>query len=106
MPYRSDRPLSLPEWLVLCLACEQPTYGFAIAELLSHDGSLGQIWQVAKPTIYRAMQRLERLGLVQKISTLTVVQPAHWSRRPAPAARRLQRGCTSPSRTAGTSGQS
>jgi DNA-binding PadR family transcriptional regulator len=61
----SDRPLSLPEWLVLCLVCEQPTYGFAVAGLLSRDGRLGRIWHVSKPAISRAVLRLERLGLVQ-----------------------------------------
>jgi DNA-binding PadR family transcriptional regulator len=65
MPYRSDRPLSLQEWLVLCLVCEQPTYGFAVAGLLARDGRLGRIWHVSKPAIYRAVLRLERLGLVR-----------------------------------------
>ena len=65
MRYTSDRPLSLPEWLVLCIAGEQPTYGFAVAGLLTRDGRLGRIWHVSKPAIYRAVLRLERLGLVQ-----------------------------------------
>jgi len=60
-----DRTLSLPEWLVLCIVCEQPTYGFAVAGLLSRAGRLGRIWPVSKPAIYRAVLRLERLGLVQ-----------------------------------------
>jgi PadR family transcriptional regulator AphA len=28
-------------------------------------GSLGRVWQISKPTIYRAIRRLDRLGLVQ-----------------------------------------
>jgi DNA-binding PadR family transcriptional regulator len=60
-----DRPLSLREWVVLCIACEKPTYGFAIAGLLSREGSLGQVWQVSKTVVYRAIVRLEQLGLVQ-----------------------------------------
>jgi DNA-binding PadR family transcriptional regulator len=59
------RPLRLSDWLVLCVVCEQPTHGFAVAGLFSHDGSLGPVWQVSKPTVYAAMQRLERLGLVR-----------------------------------------
>ena len=59
------RSLSLAEWLVLCLVCEQPRHGFAIARLLGSDGSMGQIWRVPKPVIYRALQRLEHLGLVR-----------------------------------------
>jgi PadR family transcriptional regulator AphA len=59
------RSLSLAEWLVLCLVCEQPRHGFAIARMLGSDGSLGQIWRVPKPVIYRALQRLEHLGMVR-----------------------------------------
>jgi DNA-binding PadR family transcriptional regulator len=57
--------LSLTEWLVLCLACEGPTHGFALTRLLSRQGSLGRVLRVSKPTIYRALLRLEQLGLVQ-----------------------------------------
>src|ERR1700728_573871 len=60
-----DRSLSLSEWLVLCLGREQPRHGFAIARLLEADGSLGKVWRVPKPVIYRALQRLEQLGLVR-----------------------------------------
>jgi DNA-binding PadR family transcriptional regulator len=59
-----QRSLSLAEWLVLCLVCEQPRHGFAIARLLDSDGSLGQVWRVPKPVIYRGLQRLEHLGMV------------------------------------------
>ena len=50
---------------MLCVVCEEPTHGFAVAGLFSHDGSLGRVWQVSKPAVYAAMGRLERLGLVQ-----------------------------------------
>lgn len=63
-----ERPaLSLTEWLVLCLAGEGPTHGFAIARLLGQQGSLGQVWRVPKPVIYRALPRLEELGLVRVV---------------------------------------
>jgi DNA-binding PadR family transcriptional regulator len=62
-----DPVLSLTEWLVLCLADEGPTHGFAIARLLERQGSLGQVWRVPKPVIYRALSRLEQLGLVRAI---------------------------------------
>jgi DNA-binding PadR family transcriptional regulator len=65
MPDPPERPLSLIEWVVLCVACEKPTYGFAIAGLFSRGGGLGRAWQVSKPSIYRAIPRLERLGLVR-----------------------------------------
>ncbi len=65
MSLPEERSLSLAEWLVLCLVCEQPRHGFAIARLLDSDGSLGQVWRVPKPVIYRSLQRLERLGMVR-----------------------------------------
>jgi DNA-binding PadR family transcriptional regulator len=64
--------LSLAEWLVLCLICETPTHGFAITRVLAADGELGQVWRVPKPVIYRALQRLEALGLVATVE----VQPS------------------------------
>ena len=60
----SELGLSLAGWLVLCVISEAPTHGFAIACLLAHDGSLGRVWHVQKPVIYRAARRLEHLGLI------------------------------------------
>jgi PadR family transcriptional regulator AphA len=65
MPDAGERQLRQSDWLVLCVVCEEPTHGFAVAGLFSHDGSLGRVWQVSKPAVYAAMGRLERLGLVQ-----------------------------------------
>jgi DNA-binding PadR family transcriptional regulator len=65
VPDSGEQQLRLSDWLVLCVVCEEPTHGFAVAGLFSHDGSLGRAWQVSKPAIYAAMTRLERLGLVQ-----------------------------------------
>jgi PadR family transcriptional regulator AphA len=63
-----DQPrLSLAEWLVLCLVCEAPSHGFALARTLSEDGQLGKIWRVPKPVIYRALQRLEDAKLVATV---------------------------------------
>lgn len=59
--------LSLAEWLVLCLVREEPTYGLVLVGLLSRDGSLGQVWSVPKAVIYRALQRLEALGLIRTV---------------------------------------
>ncbi len=65
MPETEAPTLSLAEWLVLCLVCEKPQHGFAIARLLGSDGDLGRIWRVPKPVVYRALQRLEHAGLLQ-----------------------------------------
>ena len=59
--------LSLAEWLVLCLVREEPTYGLILVGLLSRDGSLGQGWSVPKAVVYRALQRLEALGLIRTV---------------------------------------
>jgi len=98
MPAESEPVLSLAEWLVLCLICERETHGFALVRLLDGEGELGRIWRVPKPVIYRALQRLEQLGLVdpagQQHSSLGPARlPAHvtapgrelahaWLRRP------------------------
>jgi DNA-binding PadR family transcriptional regulator len=65
MSSTEEASLSLAEWLVLCLICEQPRHGFALARLLDHDGELGRVWRIPKPVVYRALQRLELLGLVR-----------------------------------------
>ena len=59
--------LSLADWLVLCLVREEPTYGLVLVGLLARDGSLGQVWSVPKAVVYRALQRLEALGLIRTI---------------------------------------
>ena len=65
MPDPGEQQLLLSDWLVLCVVCEQPIHGFAVAGLFSREGSLGRVWQVSKPAVYAAMARLERLSLVQ-----------------------------------------
>jgi DNA-binding PadR family transcriptional regulator len=67
MPDSGERPLSLIEWVVLCIACEKPTYGSVIAGLFSRGSSLGRVWLVSKAGVYRAIPRLEQLGLVQTL---------------------------------------
>jgi DNA-binding PadR family transcriptional regulator len=63
-----DEPrISLSEWVVLCLICEQPTHGFPVVALLARDGDLGQIWNVQKAVVYRAIDRLEALGYIRTI---------------------------------------
>jgi len=58
--------LSLAEWLVLCVAAEKPMHGFAIAAQLIPDSALGAVWHVARPQVYRSMERLTALGLVRE----------------------------------------
>jgi DNA-binding PadR family transcriptional regulator len=63
----SERRLSLAEWIVLCLVREEPTYGLILVGLLAREGPVGQVWSVPRAMVYRALQRLELLGLVQTI---------------------------------------
>jgi DNA-binding PadR family transcriptional regulator len=65
MAAAQEPSLSLAEWLVLCIVCEQPMHGFGVARLLGQNGSVGQVWRVPKPIVYRALQRLELLALVR-----------------------------------------
>ncbi|MGH3159350.1 MAG: PadR family transcriptional regulator [Streptosporangiaceae bacterium] len=67
MQHRDQPALSLSEWLVLCLIREKPTHGQAVASLLGQAGALGRIWRVHKAGVYRAIERLESLGLVQTV---------------------------------------
>ena len=67
MTEQEQERLSLAEWLVLCLVREEPTYGLILVGLLARDGTLGQIWSVPKAVVYRALQRLEVLGLIRTV---------------------------------------
>ena len=80
--------LSLAEWLVLCLVCEEPTYGLVLVGLLARDGSLGQVWSVPKAVVYRALQRLEALGLIRTVEAQRTSQgPARSLCEATPAGR-------------------
>ena len=56
--------MGLPEWTVLAVIGQQPTHGFAIAQLTTPDGELGRVWQIPRPIIYRAIGRLAEAGLI------------------------------------------
>jgi DNA-binding PadR family transcriptional regulator len=59
--------LSQAEWLVLCVAAEKLSHGFAIAAQLSPDSALSAVWPVAKPQVYRSLERLTELGLIREL---------------------------------------
>jgi DNA-binding PadR family transcriptional regulator len=58
--------LTLSEWAVLAVVAEGPTHGFAIAELLGHDGELGGIWTVRRSLVYRSLNELKAHGLIEE----------------------------------------
>jgi DNA-binding PadR family transcriptional regulator len=59
--------LSLTEWVVLCVAAEKPTHGFAIAAQLGRGSALGAVWYVARQQVYRSLERLAGLGLIREL---------------------------------------
>lgn len=57
--------LSLNEWAVLGLLAERPRHGYDIAAELGPDAAVGQVWRVERRFVYRALDRLEGLGLAR-----------------------------------------
>lgn len=56
---------NLTEWVVLAIAAEGPTHGWAVARLLGKGGPLGEAWSSSRPLVYRAIARLETDGLIR-----------------------------------------
>jgi DNA-binding PadR family transcriptional regulator len=56
--------MSLPEWVVLTILRQQPSHGFAVAQLTASDGGLGRVWQIPKAVVYRAIGRLLEAALI------------------------------------------
>jgi DNA-binding PadR family transcriptional regulator len=83
LPASSDGPtdasesLSLNDWVVLVLLAERPRHGFAVAQELSPDTPLGNIWRVARPQVYRSVERLVDHGL----AAVGTSEPGHGPER-------------------------
>jgi DNA-binding PadR family transcriptional regulator len=69
MPPPRDE-LSAAEWALLALLSEQPAHGFALARAMSPDGDVGRVWALRRPLVYRALEMLERMGLVRPLGVL------------------------------------
>jgi DNA-binding PadR family transcriptional regulator len=52
------------EWAVLGVIAQEPAHGFAVAQLLAPDGSIGRVWAVPRPLVYQHIKKLTELGLV------------------------------------------
>jgi PadR family transcriptional regulator AphA len=61
--------LSPGEWAVLALCDEEPSHGFALARVLDPGGAVGRVWSVPRPLVYRALRRLQKLGLIEELGT-------------------------------------
>ncbi|MGH7922850.1 MAG: PadR family transcriptional regulator [Candidatus Dormibacteraceae bacterium] len=53
------------EWAVLGLLAMGPAHGFALAKRLQPDGTLGRVWSLRTPLVYRAIQNLVLKGLAE-----------------------------------------
>lgn len=56
---------SLGEWAVLGVLAERPRHGYDIAAELKAGTPLGDVWRLPRPLVYRALERLEAIGLVE-----------------------------------------
>jgi DNA-binding PadR family transcriptional regulator len=64
---RSRDDLSAGEWAVLALLSEVPSHGFALARAMARDGDVGQVWALRRPLVYRALETLQRSGLLTPV---------------------------------------
>lgn len=57
--------LSLNEWAVLGVLADEPRHGYDVAAELDPAAPIGMAWRLTRPLVYRALERLEALGLVE-----------------------------------------
>jgi PadR family transcriptional regulator AphA len=69
MPETAKAPLSLTDLVVLCLVAEQPRHGFAVARELRAESQIGQVWTVHRPLVYRAIDHLLDVELLDAART-------------------------------------
>jgi DNA-binding PadR family transcriptional regulator len=63
------RELAPGEWSVLALLADEPAHGWALAKELSSTGSVGRVWGVGRPLVYRALDVLESRGLIEEVGS-------------------------------------
>jgi DNA-binding PadR family transcriptional regulator len=61
--------LSVTDWAVLGALATCASHGFAAARALAPEGSIGQVWTVSRPLVYRAVAALTAAGLVEETGT-------------------------------------
>ncbi|HSL58232.1 MAG TPA: PadR family transcriptional regulator [Acidimicrobiales bacterium] len=66
MPERRPE-LSLHDWAVLGVLAGGESHGFAVAKELAPHGEVGRVWTVSRPQVYRSLDRLVDLGLVEPV---------------------------------------
>jgi DNA-binding PadR family transcriptional regulator len=66
VPRAAEIDLSPAEWASLAVLAEQPAHGFAVARALAPEGEVGRVWSCSRPLVYRALERLGDLSLVEE----------------------------------------
>lgn len=61
-----DSAATPTDWAVLGFLAERPRHGFEIARELSPASSVGRVWTVSRPLVYRALDRLRRRGWIRR----------------------------------------
>jgi DNA-binding PadR family transcriptional regulator len=57
--------LSLSEWAVLGVLVEEARHGYDIAAALQPGTPVGDVWRLSRQLVYRALERLDALGLAE-----------------------------------------
>ena len=57
--------LSVNEWAVLGVLVDEPRHGYEIAAELQPGTPIGDAWRLTRQLVYRALERLEALGMVE-----------------------------------------
>ncbi len=57
--------LSLNEWAVLGVLVDRPRHGYDVAAELQPGSPIGEAWRLTRQLVYRALDRLEALGLAE-----------------------------------------
>ena len=57
--------LSLSDWAVLGVVAQGPTHGWPVVRALAADGTLGRVWTVGRPVVYRSLTTLTDAGLIE-----------------------------------------
>jgi PadR family transcriptional regulator AphA len=65
----TERVLTAGEWAVLGVLCEAPAHGFAVARRVAETETIGQVWTMNRPAVYRAIHDLATSGLIVEAGT-------------------------------------
>jgi PadR family transcriptional regulator AphA len=66
---REEPSLTLNDRVVLAVLREEPAHGFAVARALAAGSDLGRILTLRRPQVYRAIDRLAAVDLLEPVVT-------------------------------------